>query len=214
MIRIDGCGAPPILPRMRRKERALACRRSTAALAAANERRSSAPATRFLGPGRSARSRWFERSCAAQRALPAPSCPSPASFPAGRSWCRPGVYPRSRPGAAVTSRRPREPLSPRQPASPADVLYGSEICEKFVAEMGTNVKFHRIGDMQSPGDYWDRPSLFWGNLAWWPLCSRGHHHKQSFGRHAISAGTKYRVNAGEQSAFQRLKGSPVFTAFL
>ena len=36
--------------------------------------------TRFLGPGRGARSRWFERPCAAQRALPAPSCPSPASF--------------------------------------------------------------------------------------------------------------------------------------
>ncbi len=115
--------------RMRRalKASALACRRSTAALAAANERRSSAPATRFLGPGRSARSRWFERSCAAQRALPAPSCPSPAGCPADRSSCRPGVYPRSRPGAAVTSRRPREPLSLRQPASPACVLYGSEI---------------------------------------------------------------------------------------
>jgi hypothetical protein len=57
--------------RMRRalKASALACRRSTAALAAANERRSSAPATRFLGPGRSARSRWFERSCAAQRMI-------------------------------------------------------------------------------------------------------------------------------------------------
>jgi hypothetical protein len=130
MIRIDGCGAPPSHPPPRAgedKEGALACRRSTAALAAANERRSSAPATRFLGLGRSARSRWFERSCAAQRALPAPSCPSPAGFPAGRSWCRPGVYPRSRPRAAVTSRRPREPLSLRQPASPAGILYGSEI---------------------------------------------------------------------------------------
>ncbi len=46
---------------------------------------------------------------------------------ADRSWCRPGVYPRSRPGAEVTSRRPREPLSLRQPASPAGVLYVSEI---------------------------------------------------------------------------------------
>src|SRR5579863_10516688 len=64
MIRIDGCGAPPSHPPLRAeedKEGALACRRSTAALAAANERRSSAPATRFLGLGRSARSRWFER---------------------------------------------------------------------------------------------------------------------------------------------------------
>ena len=47
---------------------------------------------------------------------------------ADRSSCRPGVYPRSRPGAEVTSRRPREPLSLRQPASPAGVLYVSEIC--------------------------------------------------------------------------------------
>ena len=46
---------------------------------------------------------------------------------ADRSSCRPGVYPRSRPGAEVTSRRPREPLSLRQPASPAGVLYVSEI---------------------------------------------------------------------------------------
>jgi hypothetical protein len=39
--------------RAARTERsALACRRSTTALAAANERRSSAPATRFLGLGR------------------------------------------------------------------------------------------------------------------------------------------------------------------
>ena len=35
--------------------------------------------TRFLGRGRGARSRWFERPCAVQRALPAPSYPSPAS---------------------------------------------------------------------------------------------------------------------------------------
>ena len=46
---------------------ALACRRSTAALAAANERRSSAPDTRFLGL---ATQRW---------ALPVPRRPSPAS---------------------------------------------------------------------------------------------------------------------------------------
>ena len=87
-----------------------------------------------------ARPRWFERPCALQRmirktgkimrhqrALPAPSCPSPAGFPADRSSCRPGVIPRSRPGAAVTSRRPREPLPLHQPVSPADVLSASEI---------------------------------------------------------------------------------------
>ena len=50
-----------------------------------------------------------------------------SGFPRCRSSCRPGVYPQSRPGAAVTSRRPREPLSLRPPASPAGVLYGSEI---------------------------------------------------------------------------------------
>src|SRR5208283_1833441 len=77
--------------------------------------------TRFLGLGRSARSRWFERSCASQRALPAPSCPSPATksqtgHHAGRAFSR------SRPGAEVTSPRPREPLSLHQPVSPADVL--------------------------------------------------------------------------------------------
>jgi hypothetical protein len=58
-----------------------------------------------------AQPRWFERPCAAARALPAPSCPSPASSSqtghgAGRAFCR------SRPRAAVTSRRPREPHSP------------------------------------------------------------------------------------------------------
>jgi hypothetical protein len=104
------------------KRSALACRRSTTALAAASERHSSAPATRFLGLGRGAPSRWFERSCAVQRALPAPSCPSPASCLADRSSCRLGVLTRSRPEAEVTSPHPREPFSLRQPASPAAVL--------------------------------------------------------------------------------------------
>jgi hypothetical protein len=44
----------------------------------------------------------------------------PVIVPAGR-------YCRSRPGAKVTSPCPREPLSLRQPVSPADVLHGSEI---------------------------------------------------------------------------------------
>ena len=63
----------------------LAYRRSTAALAAASERRSSAPDTHFLGLGRTQRSQSFEQPgsknrALLQRALPAPSCPSPASF--------------------------------------------------------------------------------------------------------------------------------------
>jgi hypothetical protein len=44
-------------------------------------------------------------------------------YPAGRSSCRPGVLARSRPGAEVTSRRSREPHSPRPPESPAGVPY-------------------------------------------------------------------------------------------
>jgi hypothetical protein len=72
--------------------------------AAASERRGSAPATRFLGRGRArdpdgskdrALRNAFTRH---QRALPAPSCPSPAGCPADRSSCRPGVSTRSRPG--------------------------------------------------------------------------------------------------------------------
>ena len=87
---------------------ALACRRSTAALAAANERHRSAPAARFLGRGRSARPRWFERSCAFQRALPAPSCPSPASVLADRSSCRSGALPKPpRRGVTKPARRNR-----------------------------------------------------------------------------------------------------------
>src|SRR5208282_946125 len=95
--------------------------------------------TRFLGLGRGARSRWFERSCTSQRALPAPSCPSPATksqtgHHAGRAFSR------SRPGAEVTSPRPREPLSLRQPELPADVLSVSEIRCALVTERGTDVK--------------------------------------------------------------------------
>jgi hypothetical protein len=81
--------------------------------------------TRFLGRG-------------AKRALPVSTCPTPATksqtgHHAGRASSR------SRPGAEVTSRRPREPLSLRQPVSPAGVLYGSEI-RGVVTEMGTGVK--------------------------------------------------------------------------
>ena len=49
--------------------------------------------TRFLGLGRGARSRWFERSRAVQRALPAPSCPSPATK--SQTGCRPGGFPKA-----------------------------------------------------------------------------------------------------------------------
>ena len=76
-----------------------------------------------------------------QRALPAPSCPSPASVLADRSSCRPGVFSRSRPGAEVTSLHPREPLSLRQTGSSAGVPLREErdlgIC---VTEIETNVK--------------------------------------------------------------------------
>ena len=64
--------------------------------------------TRFLGPG-------------AKRALSVSACPSPATesqtgHHAGRAFSQ------SRPGAEVTSPRPREPHSLRQPVSPAAVL--------------------------------------------------------------------------------------------
>ena len=83
---------------------ALACRRSTAALAAANQRRRSTPE----------RASW---DAADIRRYLKRACPSPASFSqtghgAGRAFSR------SRPRTAVTSRRPREPHSPRPPASP------------------------------------------------------------------------------------------------
>jgi hypothetical protein len=89
---------------------ALACRRSTAALAAANQRRRSAPA----------RASW---DAAHIRRYLKRACPSPASFSqtghgAGRAFSR------SRPGTAVTSRRPREPHSPQPPASPG----GRPVC--------------------------------------------------------------------------------------
>jgi len=112
--------------RQRAKRRALACRRPTTALAAASQRHRSAPE----------RASW---DVAKKRALPAPACPSPATksqtgHHAGRASSR------SRPGAEVTSPRPREPLSLRQPVSPAGVLYGSEI-RGVVTEMETDVKW-------------------------------------------------------------------------
>jgi hypothetical protein len=85
--------------------RRAACRRSTAALAAASQRRSSAPDAL---PG-------TRSSC------PSPASSSQAGHSAGRALLR------SRPGAQVTSPRPREPLPLHRPVSPADVLDESEI---------------------------------------------------------------------------------------
>jgi hypothetical protein len=119
----------------RAKRRALACRRSTTALAAANQRRSSAPE----------RASW---DAAKTRVLPALACPSPATkSQTGRHAGR--AFSRNRPGAEVTSPHPREPLSPRQPVSPADVLYRSEI-GGFVTEIATDVKrCHRSSDAEA-----------------------------------------------------------------
>ena len=61
------------------------------------------------------------------RVLPVSDLSQSSELLADRSWCRPGVCPRSRPGAAVTNHRPREPLSLRQPASSDGVLHVSEI---------------------------------------------------------------------------------------
>ena len=109
--------------------RRAACRRSTAALAAASQRRSSAPDAL---PGR-------DRGA---------SCPSPASSSqAGHSAGR--ALLRSRPGAQVTSPRPREPLPLRRPVSPADVLHERD-SSLHVTETVMNVKkgLH-IGDNRS-----------------------------------------------------------------
>jgi hypothetical protein len=88
--------------RSRAERSALACRRPTTALAAANERHRSAPR----------RSSW---DAAKKRALPAPACPSPATWPqTGHSAGRTSA--RSRPGTQVTNLHPQEPLPLRQPA--------------------------------------------------------------------------------------------------
>jgi hypothetical protein len=81
------------------------------------------------------------------RALPAPSCPSPASCLADRSSCRSGVIPRSRPGAEVTSRRPREPLSLCQTGLPADILHGSERGRASTRRAMTVKRPHHASDL-------------------------------------------------------------------
>jgi hypothetical protein len=102
--------------RLALKRSALACRRSTTALAAATERHSSAPE----------RASWDVAQNGRYPSLPVPvqrAPRRPVIMPAGRMT-------RSRPGAEVTSPRPREPLSLRQPVSPADVPDVSEIADR------------------------------------------------------------------------------------
>jgi hypothetical protein len=101
---LPACGGGQRRGRGARPAGALACRRSTAALAAANQRRRSAPA-RASWDAADIR-RYLKRAC------PSPASSSQTGHGAGRAFCR------SRPGTAVTSRRPREPHSPRPPASP------------------------------------------------------------------------------------------------
>jgi hypothetical protein len=100
------------LPRAGRAGRgALACRRSTAALAAANQRHRSAPA----------RASWdvvgaHSPDGSKDRVLLNGRYPR-LPVPVQRAPRRPVITPAGR-FAAVTSRRPREPHSPRPPASP------------------------------------------------------------------------------------------------
>src|SRR5208282_5915100 len=70
--------------------------------------------TRFLGRRR-------------HQVLPASDLSQSSGFPRRPVVMPDGRMTRSRPGAEVTSPRPREPLSLRQPVSPAGVLSVSEI---------------------------------------------------------------------------------------
>jgi hypothetical protein len=122
----------------------LAYRRSTTALAAASERRSSAPDTRFLGLGRSAQSQMFERSGSKDRALLG-GCYPLLPVPVQRASRRPVIGPAGRifperPRARVTSRRPRAPFSLRQPASPASVLYVRSPLESISDALAVNLR--------------------------------------------------------------------------
>ena len=95
---------PHFRVRLALKRSALAYRRSTTALAAANQRHRSAsdalPGTRLkTGVTRLRLSQSSDKV-------------------ADRSSCRPGVSARSRPGARLTRLRPREPHPLRQPESP------------------------------------------------------------------------------------------------
>jgi hypothetical protein len=122
--------------RSRAERSALACRRSTAVLAAANQRRRSAPERASWDAACSRR--YLKRTC------PSPATKSQAGHGAGRAFSQ------SRPGAAVTSRRPREPHSPRA----AGVTGCRPLCRARlvtpVAKTVTNVKDRRnISDYPS-----------------------------------------------------------------
>ncbi len=125
-----GCGARPRRQvyaslRTQNPRDALACRRSTAALAAANQRRRSAPA-RASWDAADIR-RYLKRAC------PSSASCSQTGHGAGRACSR------SRPGAKVTSLRPREPHSPRPPASPGGRPVGGRDSWQVVSEIGTYV---------------------------------------------------------------------------
>jgi hypothetical protein len=84
--------------------------------------------TRFLGRGRGAQSRWFERPCAAQRALPAPSCPSPASssqtgHSAGRAYSQSRPRTRLQAPSAGTALAPSFGCRRRRPFDERDSLH-------------------------------------------------------------------------------------------
>src|SRR5208282_3341171 len=94
--------------------------------------------TRFLGLGRGARSRWFERSRAFQRALPAPSCPRPATksqtgHRAGRAFSRkPPGSGGDEPPPAGTALAPSAGVTGWRPFGERD--------SRLVTEAGTDVK--------------------------------------------------------------------------
>ena len=99
-----------------------AYRRSTAALAAANQRHRSAPGAL---PGT-----WLKDGRYPPPPVPVQRSQSQTGHDAGRALSR------SRPGAMVTSLRPREPRSLRRPVSPAGVLYASETARLLIAATG------------------------------------------------------------------------------
>jgi hypothetical protein len=82
-----------------------------------------------------------------QRALPVPSCPSPAGFPADRSSCRPGVYPPEPPGSGSDEPPPAgTALAPPAGVTGKRPFTGARFGE-CVADLVTIVKeYHYFGD--------------------------------------------------------------------
>ena len=148
-VRILRCGARPLVLLLPKRaggwERgALACRRSTTALAAATERYSSAPDTRFLGLGRGARSQMFEQPGSKDRALlsgrypllPVPvqrASRGPVIVPAGRISPEPPGSGGDEPPPAGTALAPPAGVTGRRPLRERDSL-------SLVAEIETGVK--------------------------------------------------------------------------